>query len=179
MALIYPSNLPKLVDEGAGAIMFTFYDRPNSQTATEKGSVQLYLPNNLKNPMDVNWTQTSNKQAVGSALETNDVMSAEGLKGLFKGLAIDAMVQGADFVNAKSITEQANRRIANPYIAMTFESIGFRKYNMEFRFTPHSGHESHLIDQIIKKFRKTALPSGGAFLGYPGEVHIKYVGNCN
>lgn len=176
--LTYPSNLPKLIEEGAGGMIFKFYDRPDSQTATDVGSVQLYLPNNLRNPMDINWTQTSNKAAVGKALESNDVISADGIKGLFKGLAIDAAVAGADFVNAKSITEQSNRRIANPYIAMTFESIGFRKYNMEFKFTPHSGHESHLIDQIIKKFRRTALPTGGSFLGYPGEVHIKYVGNC-
>lgn len=173
-ALTYPSNLPQLIEDGAGGMIFSFYDRPDSQKAIPAGSVQLYLPNNLRNPMDVNWTQTSNQAAVGQAVQDEGNLALNFLKGLTQ----QAAVTFADFTNTKSVIEQSQRKISNPYIAMTFESIGFRKFNMEFKFTPHSGHESHLIDQIIKKFRKIALPGGGAFLGYPGEVLIEYVGHC-
>lgn len=177
MALVYPANLEELISDGAGGIMFSFYSRPNSQTSNWEGHVQLYLPNDLRNPMDINWEQTSLGATVGE-FTSNEGLSA--ITGTLGGLVQQVFERGAEFANAKTVLEVSNRAIANPYIAMTFKSIGFRKFKMEFRFTPHSGTESITIDQIIKKFRRTALPSNlGGFIGYPGEMSISYMGNCS
>ena len=176
MALFYPNNLMEIVSDGGSAIQFTFYDRPDSQSSNLDGVVQLYLPTDLRNPMDINWTQRENGMAVGKALENS---GGQAVGGFLKGLGIDGLVKIADFTQAKSLIEQKAGAIVNPYIAMTFESLGFRKFNMEFRFTPHNEAESWRIDEIITKFRRTALPTGGgASQGYPGEVEINYFGSC-
>ena len=178
----YPSNLADLIDNGSGGIQFSFYDRPNSQTSNLGGMVQLYLPNNLRNPMDINWDQTENDQVVGRMVEANGFWNS--LEGLGTGLMAGSAKSLFDATNATEVTQQKKGVVANPFIAMTFKSLGFRKFSMEFKFTPHSGWESVLIDDIIKLFRRTALPeggkgvSGGGFFGYPGEVKIEYIGNC-
>lgn len=183
MALTYPQNLLELIGEGAGGINFAFYERPNSQTSMMGEMVMLYLPNNLRNPMDVNWEQTSMGKAGQTAINK---FGNAGQERNTSGLALEALKSGlsnvADMtglINATAVREYTAQAIANPYIAMTFKSLGFRKFSMEFRFTPHNSAESTIIDDIIKEFRRCALPTNnGATLGYPGEVQITYLGKC-
>lgn len=174
MALTYPQNLSDLIDDGAGGIQFSFLGRPDSQTSNMGQVVQLYLPNNLRNPMDVNWEQKENGLATAKFLDESGATSGDSWLGMMANVGMKI----ADFANATSAIEQKTGTIANPYMAMTFKSLGFRKFQMEFRFTPHNKQESWDIDEIITEFRRCALPTGGAMMGYPDEVMINYLGKC-
>jgi hypothetical protein len=69
--------------------------------------------------------------------------------------------------------------IINPYIAMTFQGVGFRSFELTFNFTPHSRTESDSIHKIIKAFRAASLPDealGGLGLTYPMEIDVEYIG---
>jgi len=183
MAKEYPSNLMELVGWGATAITFTFYKRPNSTTSTRDvdlgfDQVSMPVPKNLENPMDISWEQTE-LGATGNAIvkgNTDSLSSGGIITNMLEGVGAKlAGISGYDEGKAKAVMGASGREIANPYIAMTFKSIGFRKFSMEFKFSPHNVGECEDIDLIVKKFRKTALPyDRGPRIGYPGEIDIRY-----
>jgi len=190
MSLTYPDNLKQLLDWGATGIVFNFYERPDSQSDSHIETVMMPAPKDLVNPMDIKWEQSemgATATAVKSALTGNDIdgwsIAGNVLIGGAKKLATMA---GVSEGKVRAIEGQATGKISNPYIAMTFQSIGFRKYSMEFRFTPHNVSECRVIDNIVKIFRRTALPKGGvnsngqgdSRIGYPGEIEVMYVGNA-
>jgi len=188
MALLYPDNLGELLDWGATAIVFNFYDRPDSQSDSYVETVMMPAPKDLNNPMDIKWEQSemgATANAIKSALTGNEI-DGYGMAGSFlAGIAKKAAgMAGVSEGKVRAIEGQATGSISNPYIAMTFQSIGFRKYSMEFRFSPHNISECKAIDSIVKIFRRTALPKGGgikgggARIGYPGEIEVMYVGRA-
>ncbi len=178
MALLYPSNVMEHISWGATGIVFTFYERANSKSSSPFGEgIIMPVPKDLNNPMDISWEQTS-LGSVGNAIAGNEsfdwsgAIQTAGLKGLDNLMAM----AGADQGKAEAIAGFQLGEIANPYIAMTFKSIGFRKFSMEFRFSPHNVGECQTIDKIVKQFRKVALPTqNGARIGYPGEMMISYL----
>jgi len=176
----YPSNLDELIGWGATCIMFIFHKRPDSEVSIPDddlgvGAVMMPVPKNLENPMDISWEQTALGQ-IGNAVRggaTNYDSIIKSMKGSIGGNIMEAL--GGDKSKAEAAIGLKDGQIANPYMAMTFKSIGFRKFSMEFRFTPHNIGECNSIDLIVKKFRKTALPTVGGRIGYPGEIDISYI----
>lgn len=50
--------------------------------------------------------------------------------------------------------------IPNPYIAQIFRSVNFRSFDFIFRLVPFSEKDCDTIQEIIKTFRRWALPEG-------------------
>jgi hypothetical protein len=164
-------------------IHFTLYNRPDSQTATEDTQILLYMPESLENPMSTSWEHgtnvdqwTKDNLGVGGSWSAN----IDRIQQSFN----QKLTQVTDTSGYTSL--QGEEKIANPYMAMTFKGIDFRSYSLTFKFTPHSEEESTTIQDIIKEFRKAALPSGCAntgvgasgdgYIGFPNEIDIEYEG---
>jgi hypothetical protein len=67
--------------------------------------------------------------------------------------------------------------IVNPFLTQIFRGVNFRNFAYEFNLTPFHPEDCQTILDIVKTFRKWALPAGEATdwkLGYPGEVEIQY-----
>lgn len=69
----------------------------------------------------------------------------------------------------------------NPYLTAVFKGVDFRTFEFSFRFFPHSKEEVDVINNIVKSFRKAALPSynqnisGDQILDYPMDFDIAYM----
>jgi hypothetical protein len=179
----YPGNIEDLAQKGAGMVMFTFYERPNSIISNEISSVLLYMPQTLETPLKASWEQAAGLLQYGA-----DVYRRHGKD---RGMAIweeggglagmAARVARLALPSDEDIVAQASGTIANPYISMTFKGIEFREFDMMFKFTPHNPEDSEIIMEIIRKFRGAALPAiiEEANISFPMEIEIEYKGNAS
>jgi len=175
----YPSNIGEIYTRNAALIVFSFIPRENSASSGGVAdSCIMPVPKDLNNPMDIKWEQSELGQLANAVVgkEPNGSVSDSAANlgvGVVKKLATTA---GMSEGKARAIEGLSTGRYANPYMAMTFQHIGFRRFSMEFKFTPHNSGECASITNIIKMFRKHALPIGGARIGYPSEIDISYEG---
>jgi hypothetical protein len=77
-----------------------------------------------------------------------------------------------------------NRRFRNPYMEFLFRGVSPRQFSFDFKFFPKNAKETENVRNIIKLFRKSALPElkdTGGFLGsfytYPNEFDIYLMSN--
>lgn len=182
--LQYPHNIEEMEMNG-GSVLFTLYDRPNSQTSNIASTIQLYMPQTLENPMNISWDQVSgftqkvaNKFAGMSWDQAMEALKSKSVGDVVSAGVDELLRYGRTVVPGEQIINTATKSIANPYIAMTFRGVNFRTFEMVFKFTPHTEEESDVIKDIIKEFRKAALPTGCSTttMGFPSEVDIEYVG---
>lgn len=83
-------------------------------------------------------------------------------------------------VSASGLMGDVAGKIRNPYLTMVFRGVDFRNFSFVFKFFPFSRGDCDTILDIIKIFRKNALPTkqeGDAFFGYPAECDIAYMWN--
>lgn len=192
--LRYPENIGDIGESGgedspdtnanASYIEFQIYDRPNSQKSTLETNIFLYMPLQMDNPLSVQWDQAGIGQAgqayldggasnaLGASIVAGSSAFSKKLREFMKSSAA-----GFDVEKGKAIEELSRGEIANPYLKMLFRGLNFRSFEFQFKFTPHSEKESTDIKNIIKEFRKAALPDrevGSYYMKYPKEVKIEY-----
>ena len=72
----------------------------------------------------------------------------------------------------------ASSKVANPYKAQLFNSIGFRQFAFAYKFAPRNSTEYDNVKKIIQLFKYHMHPENdptGLFLEYPSEFDIKYL----
>lgn len=188
MALIYPPNLQD-VEKNPAVIQFQFYERKSIKDSAPEDAIQLYMPQSVSQPSTVSW-DTEKFGFVGNAVaqgiktrgdsfSESDLGSAMSLAASRAGYSIASKAAGllGGNVSAEGLMGEASGKIPNPYLTMVFRGVDFRTFTFSFKFAPFSEKDCDTINDIIKTFRKNALPPGKAgepFLGYPRECDISY-----
>ena len=174
-----------------------------------KKTILLYMPTNLKTSYGVEYTEEDftglvNAMSDYGALKAiastamnlhknseNSNMSA-GLINAFKethgrqALGAASELLSSKFNQAdtklKELRTVASRMVENPFIINAYKSTKRRNFEFTFRFAPRSEMEMITVFNIIKYFKKYALPRrlddyAGRFLEYPAEFQIKFLHN--
>lgn len=188
-ALIYPPNLMDM-EKNPAVIQFQFFEREDIQSSFPKGAVQLYMPQSVSQPSTVSWdtekfgfignqiskgirngvTGDAASEAAGQAWELTKQRAGYNLG------SKAAQLMGGN-VSAEALMGDASGKVPNPYLTMVFRGVDFRTFTFSFKFAPFSEDDCYVIQEIIKTFRRNALPPGKAgepFLGYPRECEITY-----
>lgn len=84
---------------------------------------------------------------------------------------------GSSFFNAQVGS------VTNPNLATTFQGVGIRSHQFQWRFVPKTKAESTQLHTIIKILKQSALPARNAgqnyTLLYPDIAHINISGSAN
>ena len=67
--------------------------------------------------------------------------------------------------------------ITNPFLTMLYRGPTFKVHRFQWRFAPRNAAESDTMMSIINTFKQNMLPAslaGGAFLGYPNMLELKF-----
>lgn len=166
------------------SVMFTFFDRESTKRSIIQDTIHLYLPEQFGQPSTVSWDQFSGAGAL-TEVAANGLEGVEGIlrNPLAKGVAAFARggLNKLSGGGPASDLLQINQGVMpNPYLAQIFRGVNFRTFAMSFRLVPLSERDCDTIYEIIKTFRKWALPTGPAggaaspYLNYPGEVEVEY-----
>ncbi len=195
MALLrYPHNIGN-VNLHPAIMQFQFFHRQNFIQGSFSDTVQLYMPEQANAPSTVSW-DTESFGIVGKnvAEALRNGTSAQDVKSVVSG-TMDRIKHQAIFeTGAKAINTvggfigdtnvsgtglggQVAGKVPNPYLTAVFRGVDFRKFSFTFKFTPLSEEDCEVVTNIIKTFRKHALPyyaDQEAFLNYPSECGIAY-----
>lgn len=94
------------------------------------------------------------------------------------GGAIGAVALGGD---AQSAIESKFRVKSNPFKEQTFQGVGFRPFQFDFKFNARSQSEVVTIKDIINAFRRYSKPSlespESSIFKYPAEFKIHFLTN--
>lgn len=187
--LRYPIDIDKTGRSISQFIKFSLYDRPNANTSNLYSQIYLYMPLTAENPVSVNWDSAPLPYAVAAAGPVsgfNENTFTEAAIGYGKSLAQRAMEATAQTAITSGAEQSASGtdvvsyllgKTVNPNIKMLFRGVNFRSFQFQFKFTPKNKQDSQRIYEIIKAFRKCALPNSDAgdfYLEFPGEVDIEY-----
>ncbi len=191
--LIYPRELDNKEIHPA-TIRFGFFEREDVTRSTPGDEIQLYMPESASQPSTVSW-DSEKFGAIGSAIASigrgaagadpgsvisSAMSSAASLPGAAFSRALANIGSGAASllggnVSAEGLMGETMGKIPNPYLTMVFRGVDFRSFAFVFKFTPYSESDCDTIDNIIRAFRRNALPTKeGAFLKYPSECDIEY-----
>lgn len=80
--------------------------------------------------------------------------------GTISGHARNVLDMLAGGGHASDLVQLNQGVMANPYLAQIFRGVNFRNFSFSFRLVPLSEDDCDIILDIIKTFRKHALPSG-------------------
>jgi len=186
MALEYPLNTETYLSNAAGAgvqasaVKFSIYERGNSTSNSRIGGIFLHMPLQFENPMKVDW-QSKPFDLMGSSNEVGSVPSMGNMferskRAAQSGISSLTSAGLSSSVSGSDVTEYTSGKINNPYIKLLFKGLDFRSFTMMFNFLPKNADESNIIHEIIKEFRKAALPEqSGSLMTYPREVGIEYI----
>lgn len=181
--LRYPIDIDKTGRSISQFIKFSLYDRPDANSSNLKTQIYLYMPLSAENPVSVNWDSAPIPVAV-SALKNGE--SATDIAGKYflgsiqraaESAAEYAMSASDQSANGTDIVNYLMGKTKNPNIKMLFRGVNFRSFQFQFKFTPKNKQDSMRIYEIIKEFRKCALPDDDGtnfYMDYPGEVDIEY-----
>lgn len=175
-------------------IQFTEWQRDDRNSSFPTNTYTLYMPERLVNPNTVSWDSekfgiVANKitnfvgggqQGVLDSLSDVGSVALHNLK--YNLLGSVAQMLGSS-ASTEAIRAASSQKIPNPYLTMIFRGVDFRTFEFTFKLYPHSQEDTLTIYEMIKSFRKAALPPGSgagggpAFLGYPNEFTIEYIYN--
>lgn len=129
-------------------------------------SISLYMPETVNFSYDSHYDSGASLTgaagaalplvgAIASALQNNEAIKAALYKGGF---------------------------VFNPQQQVMFSGIDFRRYTMDFVFTPYSAQEATTVNNIIKAFRRAAAPTkikeaAGLFFNTPSVVEVDFTFN--
>ena len=190
----YPRNINN-VNLHPGIMQFQFFSRDGFVKSTFSDTVQLYSPEQANSPSTVSY-DTENFGMAGKKMAEmlRSGTNAQDVKGTISGM-MDKMKHQAIFNTTAEMVNKVNGifgdsnltgqglggqvagKIANPYMTVVFRGVDFRKFSFTFKFTALSEDDCTTINNIIKTFRKHALPyyaDQTAFLNYPSECGIAY-----
>jgi hypothetical protein len=170
----------------------------NSPTLIPYGNIILPIPNDLKDRIELNYSEESLGPLVAQSLSAakntyNNAYGAEGITGtnLLQALGqaglgglVEAVQRGLNaFGGALGQQDTANKVVGsygwaiNPFMSILFKSPKFKTFNMSWVFIPENKEDTDQLNFIFNKFRYHSLPSfasdsnfGKTFFGYPDMV---------
>lgn len=183
MAILhYPSHIGTDDSENPGWIEISIFERKSPKVSVPDSTINLYMPEQLRNPNVVSWGNDSlgtlGNMAVG---QSYDDASNGAISRAFHQVAASAgsymLKAGGGNVSADTLLG-ASGKVKNPFLIALFKGVDFRTFEMEFKFVPFSESDCNSIQNIIKTLRASSLPDnsqGDTILGYPKEFEIRYI----
>lgn len=94
-------------------------------------------------------------------------------------MEVAATIPGALNTNnrVQNMLESGTKRVANPFREVLFKSVGFRKFEFNYKFMPKSENESNQVRKIIQTFKYHMHPelvASGLYYIYPSDFDIVY-----
>lgn len=192
-SLTYPKTLSN-VSLNPAWINFQFYDRDTNTSLT---SINLPMPDSVKNPSSISWDQgdfgmigDTAVKAI-SAINPNESVSMESVKSkldaivgratslaAYEGLSSFITKAGGNSISSGDLMGASAGKIPNPYKTMLFRGVDFRSFVFTFQLVPFTEDDCDLIYNIIQKFREHSYPAfsdGNMFFTYPDECKITYM----
>lgn len=182
-------SYPQSVAEGdvlhPGYVAFTIFKRKSPKESAPHSTVNLYLPEEMRNPSTARW-ESKNVGIAGAWLQDR-IGFGEGAKqwlhkqgsNLVYGAAGYVAGQAGSNLTADDLRSLSTGEVRNPYLTSMFQGVDQRSFTMAFKFYPLSEKDCQTIFDIITTFRKAQVPPGkavsqSAFLGYPDEIEVEY-----
>lgn len=180
--LSYPNSIGHDSEINPGWIEFSIFERRSAKSSTPYKTINLYLPEQMRNPNTISWGNNELGYA-GNMLQGGGDFgeAAKRFIGTFaSGVGNMVMRASGAGITADDIRAVKYGEIKNPYLTAMFKGVDFRTFDMTFKFHPRSEKDCDVIDQIVREFRGSSLPPGRAasrssYLGYPREFEIKYI----
>lgn len=168
----------------AGFMMFTFKKRGKwDEKSTTRATATLFMPEQFSAPINVMWEKKDTGTSLSGVMDTLGTgwTKFKNNLGLSQGATMLSQKAFGSSANADDIAGFTTGQHQNPNFKVMFKGVDFRTFSFDFKFTPQSESDCAIVDQIIKEFRKAALPdntsSGDPYLQYPDEVTIEYFWN--
>lgn len=165
----------------------TNFKRPINRVST---LIALYMPPVISANYDPVW-DVAEGAALGGAIKAYKegsyakILTEMGL-GAARNLAEDAkdlLSIGGVTANIEDGLSFFTRAAANSHLEMLFKTIGFRKFQFEFRFTPRSEKEAMTALNIVKAFKFYSSPEvkqsekAPKYFIFPAEWDIQFWSN--
>jgi len=154
--------------------------------------IALYIPPNVQSTYSTGWDQQKFNSAGGVAQALSGGLTSDNMTRALKSMAIGGASNfaadasefakttlGAD-VDIEAAATFVARTIRNPHAEMLFQSIGFREFQFDFKFTPRSQQEALCVSNIIKAFKFSSAPEvkhgskDERYYVYPSEFDIEF-----
>jgi hypothetical protein len=175
-------QFPADLDKYYVAFEFKEYKRPTPGAPASKiwiSSIALPLPRDLLEEHGIAYN-TSSLGIVGSVADafsrgTNTTSGIFGAAGMYAAETL-AGGMGSFGDDLKVVLQQSLGMASNPNLSVAFQSPKLRSHKFSWTFAPNNEDESNAIKNIIKEFKKNALPNftsdTTAVLTYPNMCQI-------
>ena len=163
-----------------------------------KGNIALYMPEAVNTTYGLDWQMSDDMVGVALLEDVFKLIRAnqtgantEGILGsIAEQVALQAAPGTVDAISSlvgvnfggQSALENLTKKVRNPHIAFLFKGVNQRTFSFEFNFTPQNLREVEEVHNIIKVFKKHALPEldeSQRFLRYPSLFDISYQSSFN
>lgn len=194
-SLMWPDTL-KNVSLNPGHINFQFFELDENNQEYRSTSINLPMPDDVKNPSTINWDNGTDFGMMGDAVVKgiksikNGSATTEGVQeqmhamvervkslAFYTGMSNVVSAAGGN-ASANDLMGASSNKMPNPYKTMLFRGVDFRKFNFTFFFVPFSEKDCSNILKIIEKFRYHSYPAFAAdkmFFTFPDECQITYM----
>jgi len=157
-----------------------------------KGSIALYVPEAVNVSYGLDWQMSDDMVGVALLEDVFKLIQSSGgastekiAKSIGEQIAIQAAPNVIDSIGSlvgvnfggQAAVESLTRKVRNPHIAFLFKGVNQRSFTFEFNFTPQNFEEAKDTYNIIKMFKKHAMPElddSKRFLSYPSLFEITY-----
>lgn len=184
-------------------IRFAIYDysrldlkNRNNDMRLPHTTIRLPLPNNLVDTINLAYSDVNMGQfggAVYNALIPNGNSTTianrtwqenvnAGVNGILKMMTNDPGFQQALMRRIASSVDPGlgtafditTGTAPNPHVVLAFNGIALKRFNFSWRFSPNSKAESEELEEIIRTFQLSSMPTkqGDFMLGYPNILKI-------
>ena len=172
--------------------------RLNQENKKIKGNIVLYVPEAVNTSYGLDWQMSDDMVGVALLEDVFKLIRAnqtgantEGILGsIAEQVALQAAPGTIDSISSligvnfggQAAIENLTKKVRNPHIAFLFKGVNQRTFSFEFNFTPQNLREVEEVHNIIKTFKKHALPEldqSQRFLRYPSLFDISYRSNFN
>ena len=163
-----------------------------------KGNIALYVPEAVNTTYGLDWQMSDDMVGVALLEDVFKLIRAnqtgtntEGILGsIAEQVALQAAPGTVDAISSlvgvnfggQAALENLTKKVRNPHIAFLFKGVNQRTFSFEFNFTPQNLREVEEVHNIIKVFKKHALPEldeSQRFLRYPSLFDISYQSSFN
>lgn len=145
-------------------------------------AICLYVPAGISNTYSVNWQTTDlgadavgvGIDALGNALQSGGMLEAGG------SLFSSALSRGGVSMLGTDYAQYTAGKVpGNSKEQQLFKSVGFRKFNFNYTFSPRSPGEANSVLDIIRMFRYHMLPEyadkSKFIFVYPSRFQVVYM----
>lgn len=186
------SNLKRVDQLGKGRDTFVEEYLGLENLTQHVSTVYLYMPGSLKVKYGIDYEDTdlSGMEIVRLLASLTDSHGSAGAVaqsemarsvGMSLTKSVDNLAETLGLGGGIASTLKATtRQIQNPLVVHLFKGVQRRQFTFSFTMIPRSTIETQAIENIVRQFRKYALPrrsEGGRFLDFPGEFDISFLYN--